>query len=241
MGEGIEKRLDGLPREGAAAEVGDRARDHDGQVFSGLLEKAADGEESGLGVEGVEDGFDEEDVHSALDEVFDLLGVGGGDLLEGHLALAGVVHIARDRERAVERADGAGDIDAAVGAGVGGFAGESGSGEVEFGDEMAEAVVLLRDRGGVEGVRLDDVRAGGDVFRVNLANDLRLGEHEEVVVSLEILAGPIGEAVATVVGLLQLVLLDHRAHRAVEEDDALREQIAKGFFGGGDHFVKRER
>jgi hypothetical protein len=33
-------------------------------------------------------------------------------------------------------------------------------------------------------------------------------------------------------------LLDHRAHRAVEEDDAFGEQGAKGFFGGGDHFRK---
>jgi hypothetical protein len=71
---------------------------------------------------------------------------------------------------------------------------------------------------------------------MNLANDLRLGEHEEVVVSLEILTGPIGESVAAVIGLLQFVLLDHRAHRAVEEDYTLREQIAKGFFGSGDHF-----
>ena len=76
---------------------------------------------------------------------------------------------------------------------------------------------------------------------MNLPNDLRLGDHEEVVVSLEILAGPIGEAVAAVVGLLQFVLLDHRAHRAVEKNDALREQVAKGFFGCGDHFVKRQR
>jgi hypothetical protein len=34
-------------------------------------------------------------------------------------------------------------------------------------------------------------------------------------------------------------LLDHRAHRAVEEDDAFGKQGAKGFFGSGDHFVKR--
>ena len=143
MGEGIEKRLDGLAREGAAAEVGDRARGHDGEIFSGLLKKAADGKEGSFGVEGVEDGFDEKDVHPTGDEVFDLLGVGGGDLLEGHLALAGVVDIARDCERAVERADGPGDEDATVGDSISGLAGQAGGGEVEFGDEMTEAVVLL--------------------------------------------------------------------------------------------------
>ncbi len=238
MGEGVEERLDGLAGEGAAAQVGDRARDHDGQVFSGPFEKAADGEERGLGVEGIEDGFDEEDVHSPLDEIFDLFGVGGGDLLEGDLALAGVVHIPRDRKRAVEGADGSGDENTPVGAGISGLAGQAGGGEVEFGDDFGEAVVLLRDGRGVEGVRLDDVRAGGDILRVNLANDLRLGKHEQIIVSLEILAGPIREAVAPVVGLLQFVLLDHRAHRSVQNDDALGQEVAKGFFGGGDHFKK---
>ena len=40
----------------------------------------------------------------------------------------------------------------------------------------------------------------------------------------------VGKARAAVVGLLQLVPLDHRAHRAVEDQDALLQE--GGEFGG---------
>ncbi len=39
---------------------------------------------------------------------------------------------------------------------------------------------------------------------------------EQVVVALEV-AGPVGEALAAVVGLVERVPLDRRAHRAVED------------------------
>ncbi len=52
------------------------------------------------------------------------------------------------------------------------------------------------------------------------ADDVGLGQHQQVVVALQV-AGPVGEAVAAEVGLAQPVLLDHRPHRAVEDQDTL--------------------
>ena len=97
---------------------------------------------------------------------------------------------------------------------------------------MLQPVVGLRNRRRVECVRLNNIRAGGNVFAMNLANDVRLREHEKVVVALQILPLPIRKALSAIVGLLQLVLLDHGPHRAVQNKDALSEQVAKGFFGG---------
>ena len=97
---------------------------------------------------------------------------------------------------------------------------------------MLEPVVGLGNRRRIECVRLYDIRTGGDVFAVNLANDVRLREHKQVVVALEILTFPIRKALSAVVGFLQFVLLDHGAHRAVQDEDALGEKVAKGFFGG---------
>ena len=47
-----------------------------------------------------------------------------------------------------------------------------------------------------------------------------LRQHEQVVVALDEL-GVVGKALATIVGLLQLEALDHGAHGAVDDEDAL--------------------
>ena len=52
---------------------------------------------------------------------------------------------------------------------------------------------------------------------------VRAREHEQVVVALQV-ARVVGEALAAEVGLGEPVPLDHRAHRAVEHEDALAQQ-----------------
>ena len=55
---------------------------------------------------------------------------------------------------------------------------------------------------------------------MDVAHRLRLAEIEQIVVAAH-LAVPGIEARAAIAGLVQLVVLDHRAHRAVEHEDAL--------------------
>ena len=64
---------------------------------------------------------------------------------------------------------------------------------------------------------------------MDAANDLRAGEQQEIVVALQVMrvAGKTG---AAIVRLLQLVALDHRAHGAIQNQNALFEQ---GFQFGG--------
>ena len=57
---------------------------------------------------------------------------------------------------------------------------------VELRDKRLGAVVRLRDRGRVEGVGLDDVRAGLEIGAVDARDDLRLRQRQQVVVALEI-------------------------------------------------------
>ena len=61
---------------------------------------------------------------------------------------------------------------------------------------------------------------------MDLADHLRPGQHQQVVVALEVLRTVL-EALATVVGLAELVRLDDGAHRAVEHQHALAEQAAE--------------
>src|SRR4030095_3184069 len=62
----------------------------------------------------------------------------------------------------------------------------------------------------------DDVRARGEIGRVDLADDVGPGDHEVLVAPLEV--GP-----AEILGG-EVPLLDHRPHRAVDHEDALGEE-----------------
>ena len=54
-------------------------------------------------------------------------------------------------------------------------------------------------------------------------DDLRLREREQVVQALEVTA-PLSEPLAAIGPFIELVLLHHRAHRAVEDNDAFAQQ-----------------
>lgn len=73
---------------------------------------------------------------------------------------------------------------------------------------------------------------------MNAGNDLRAGQQQQIVVALQIVAlryvcvvatgavhvrtvVALGKAGAAVIGLLQIVALDHGAHRAIDDEDAL--------------------
>ena len=112
-------------------------------------------------------------------------------------------------------------------------------------------VVVLRDRRGAKGIRFDQVGAGRQVALVDFLNDVRLRQGQQFIVALDEQfaratvgrRGEIDEAAggtATVRFFVELVLLDDRAHGAVEDHDPLRQNGAQGGFGrghGGDHGI----
>ena len=228
---------DRLAGERAAGGVGDRDGNHHRHAIAALVEDRLDREQGGLGVERVEDGFNEQRVDAAVEESVDLFAVGLDDLVPRDGPEIGAVDVGRHRERAIERTDRAGDETAAAGRGGlglgGGAAGDGGGGEVDVAHEGLELVVGLRNRGGVEGVRFDQVGAGGEIRGVNLLDDVGAREAEQVVVALEIVRMS-GETFAAEVGLRQVVALDHRAHRAVEDHEPGGEQrFERAARGGG--------
>ena len=186
------------------------------------------GEDRGLGVQGVEDGFDQDQVGAAFDQAFGGLGVVFHQFIEGHVAVAGVVHVRRQRAGAAGRAEHAGDEARLVrgfqGLGVGDLARQACAFYVQFVRQALHAVVGLGHLGGVEGVGFQNVGAGIQVGFLDATNHVRARQHQQVVVAFDI-AWPVGEAFATVILLLELVALDHRAHAAIENQDALFEGV----------------
>ena len=221
MGERQPERLDGLAVEQAARAVGDGARDEDGQPGSAGLEHLVQRHQRRLGVQRIEDGLQQDEVDPAVYQGFRRLAVGGAEGGEVDRAHARIVHVRRDREGLVGGPQHAGDEAGPLGGGrgVGGLARDPGAGEIEGAHRSGQAVVLLRDPVRVEGVGGDDVGARFEEARVDVADNLRPGEGEQVVVAGE-LAVVIGIERAAEVGLAQPVALDHGAHGAVQQQDA---------------------
>ena len=74
-----------------------------------LDEHLVDREEARLQVERVEDRLGQDEIDAAVEQAAHLLGVGGAQLVEGDGAERRVVDLRRDRQRAIGRADRAGD------------------------------------------------------------------------------------------------------------------------------------
>ena len=221
MSEGEPERLDGLAVEHAARAIGDGARDEDGQPGSGGLEHFVQRDQGRLGVQRIEDRLQENEIDPAVHQGLRRLAVGGAEGGKVDPPRARVVHVRRDREGLVGGPQCAGDEARPLGGGCGVrcLARDPGAGEIEGAHLAGEAVVLLGHAVRVEGVGGDDVGARFEEARMDVADDLRSGDGEEVVVAGE-LAVVIGIERAAEVGLAQRVTLDHGAHRAVQHQHA---------------------
>ena len=105
----IPERFGQLPRQQAAGFVGDGAGDHHRHVDAAGFGDFGDRVQRRLGVQRVEDGFDQQQVGAAVEQAVDLLAIGLAQIVEGDGAKAGIGDVRRDRGGAVGRADGAGD------------------------------------------------------------------------------------------------------------------------------------
>ena len=212
-----------LAGERASAEVGDRARDHDGQTMVCLPVNLVDRVNRCLGVQGVENRLDEQDVGAAVDQAAYLLLIGRRDLFERDRPVARVIDVGRQGERAVERANRSRHETGLPGrrlhGSVRGFPGEAGRDHVQFVGKAFGPVVGLRDAGRAERIGFDDIGPGREVFRVDRADEIGLGEAQQVVVALEQRLGS-GKTGAPIVFLGEAMALDHGTHRPVDHEDA---------------------
>jgi hypothetical protein len=109
MAHAVPEGAHGLAAQDAAGGIGHGAADDQRQALAAVGEVFLDGEQRRLGVERVEDGFHQQQVGAAFDQAFDLLVVGGAQLLEVDVARARVVDVGADAGGARRRAQGAGD------------------------------------------------------------------------------------------------------------------------------------
>ena len=220
-------------QQGSPRGVGDGDGEQDRQTGAMLPEELFKGEDRGLQVEGVEGGLCQQEIDTALDEPLGLLTVSLGQLVEGDGPVGRVVDVRGQRSGSVGRPQRAGDKAGSAGVRfhevIDRFAGESRRRDVELPRQALEAVVRLGDRGAGEGVGLDNIRSRLEERPVNVADEPRPGQAEEVIVALE-LAGVVLEAFRSEVSLGELMGLDHRPHGAIQHEDTLSKRRSKPLF-----------
>jgi hypothetical protein len=224
-----------LARQKPAGTVGDGAGNHDRHVDLALVASLDDGVDRRLGVKRVEDGFDQQHIGAAVEQALDLLAVGATQLVEGNGAKTGVRHVRRNRRRAVGRAQRAGDEAAAavfLFRLARGLMRQRGAGDIELVGDALHAVIGLRDRGRGKGVGRDDVGAGAEILEMDFAHSIGPTQVEQVVIAAH-LAVPGVEARAAIALLVELELLDHGAHGAVEHQNALSHRRKECRAGAG--------
>src|SRR5207247_896963 len=152
-------------------------------------------------------GLEQERVHAAVDQAARLDRVRLAHLVEGD--------VARDRDRARPRTHGTDDESCA-----GDLAGEAGRGPRELVGPLGEAVLAEDVRRAAERVGRYNVGAGLQIRSVNRPNDVGSGQGQVLVAALVRRAPEVGGR--------EPRLLNHGAHGAVEDEDALPERVAKG-------------
>jgi hypothetical protein len=235
----VPKRGDGLAAQDAPRSVGDGAADDEGQAHTTGVKVFVDGKQGGLGVQGIEDGFDQQHIDAAFDQGLHLLVIGHPQLFKVDVTSAGVVHIGADAGGFGGGAQGAHRIAGFVGGGelVACGAGNAGRGTVHLHRQIGHVVIGLGDGGGAKGVGLDQIGTGGQIALVDVADDVRAGETEQLVIAFDVavkvgetlaLAALAAEARPPVLGLGELKSLDHGAHGTVQNDDTLRKDVRQG-------------
>jgi len=210
--------LDRLAGQVAAASVDDRDRDHQGQLRRGR----PGGSDRRLPVQGVEDRLHQQEVGAAIAEASRRLGITLVELVVGDRPVGRIVDLGRDREGDVGGAERTGDEAVRV-------AGDGPSRDlrarpVHLIDGVLQAVVALRDRGCREGVGGHHVGAGVEVGAVQLFDKVGPRQAEHVGIALE--GGRmVLEALTAVVRLGELLALEHRPDRSVEDQDPLGEKL----------------
>ena len=191
------------------------ARNDDGQFVSAFIENTLDGNQAGFDVAGVLPGFENEDVGSALGQPQRLRVVLPDHVIESQLRI--------ERNWFSGRAHRAGHK-----AGLRGgreffrrLARQHGGLAVQVAGLLLEAELLHVGGSAIERVGFDDIRAGLQVARIDVENNVGTARVQDLVAVLKRRAAEFFDR--------EVVLVDSRPHGAVQDSNPLVEQLVEQF------------
>ena len=198
MGDGDEESLNGLSRKQPSRLIANSHAEHQGSTTPNPFHRLLGRIYAGFGVQRVEDGLHQQGVYPTLYKYFHLLDIGIGKFVEGDGSQTWVLDIGTKRTALASRTDTTQYEARLVGSRVfvGGLACYAYSSKVDVTDQVFAMIIGERDALGVEGAGGDEVCPSLEVLFVNVADDVGLGQAEQVAQSLS--------------------LRDHCSHRTIE-------------------------
>ncbi len=240
MLEGIPEGRCRLPGQRAPGCIRNGAGNHDWQAAPQILEEFLHGKHRRLGVQRIEHRFDQQQIGATFHQCLGRLVIVLSQGIETDAAETGVIHIWRNRQGTRGRPDDAG-TETGLGRILRGqlvaqLTHQAGACHIQLIGYVLQSVFGLGDARGIEGTGLDDVCTCLKILAMDLSHHIRAGEHQQIVITLEI-PRMIGKTHATIVAFSEPVLLDHGTHAAIKDQDALGEQ---GFEFGSTVGLHRE-
>ena len=198
MRDGDEEGLDGLSRKQPSRLVANSHAKHQGNTTPHPFHRLLGRIYAGFSVQRVEDGLHQQGVYPTLYKCFHLLDVGIGKFVEGNGSQTWVLDIGTKRTTLARRTYTTQDEARLVGSRVfvGSLACDVYCSKVDVADQVFAMIIGERDALGVEGAGGDEVSPSLEVLFVNVADDVGLGQAEQVAQSLS--------------------LRDHCSHRTIE-------------------------
>mmetsp|Transcript_8580 Transcript_8580/g.11613 ORF Transcript_8580/g.11613 Transcript_8580/m.11613 type:complete len:237 (-) Transcript_8580:894-1604(-) len=217
--------LVGLSAQCAPAVVHNGATHHHWNTAPLLFKELVNGKQCSFGIQSVEDGLNQQQVHTSSNQTTHLVIVCLHHLIKRGGTVSRVLHRRRNTQSAVGGPNGSGSKTGLAGV----LAGKLHTGSLcklscslvqpEHLIICIQGVVGLGNESSRERVCLNDVCACSQVLLMDIADDIRSSHNQDVVVSLQVMRVVL-ENCATEVRLLQLTPLDHGSHGSVNHHDA---------------------
>ena len=233
-----------LARQGSPTCIGNRAGNKDRQIDPFVMQKLFDRKYRCFGVQGVEYRLDQQYIGATVDKPRHGLGINIHQLFKSGVPESRIVDVRRDRGRSISRTQNTGHktrLVRRIGADIVGHApGNTRSFVVQGVNMIFHTVIGHGDRGGIEGVGLQNIDARVQKPAVNFLDHIGQGQRQQIVIAF--LGKPVvDEPITPVVGLFQLVSLYHCAHRAIDDQDSLLQQSAQFFSAIGLTLLRETR
>ncbi len=169
-----------LPCQGATTGIRDRSGYHNRQVLSQGLQAVQHRINCRLGIEGIKNGFYQENIRSALNQAPCGFGIGLHQFVKRNIPETRIIDIRRNRGGTVAGAQNTRDKTGPAGRlfldPVGHGSGQAGSFHVQFMHQVLHVVIRHGNRIGIEGVGLENVGARFKILPMNVGNDVGLSE-----------------------------------------------------------------
>ena len=224
---GVPKRLVRLTGQSTARVIDDGTGNENRDFLSPVFEVLVHRKQSRFGVQRIKDSFHQKNIHATFNQRLRLLVIRFDNLIKSTRAKRRVLHRRTHRQRTIRRANSTSrksrlrrillrELNAA-------FFGQLRRRDVDVPNVLfpIQSVIRLRNHSRVESVRLDNISTSRQVRRVNLLDNIRSSQNQNIVVAFQIVL-VVFVPLRTEILLLQLVRLNGRSHRAVDDHDPLR-------------------